>query len=538
MIKREWKIKSKVVKKSKNWLVDILAKNRGLTTGAKIKKFLNPTIDQILDVNPTNLQAGVKRIEEAIEKGEKIIVYSDYDADGMCGTAIMWETLNDLGANVMPYIPHRIREGYGLSNEAISLLAEGGVNLIVTVDHGVTAVDQGEHAKKLGVDVIISDHHVMPKIAPVPLAMVHSVDLCGAGVSWRLCFEIVKKLKPEYKDTLIGKLELAALATIADLVPLIGGSRAIVKLGLLELSKTKRPGLLALMRSAGVSGSTIGTYEIGHILAPRINAMGRIEHGMDALRLLCTKSQSRADSLAETLSRTNSRRQDLTTSAVNSALSMVDVRDQLIGIVAHESWHEGVIGLVASRLVEQYWRPMIAISRGEMYSKGPARSIPGFNIVEAIRSSSDFLVDAGGHPMAAGFTIETRHIEVFSEKINKYAKAHITDEILIPKLEIECELREEDINHKTLEVVSLFEPFGVANPQPIFLTRGMTVEDVRCVGADSKHLKLLADGFSAIGFNMGEWRKKLRPGYTTDLVYTLAEDNFNGNHRIQLKIRD
>ncbi|MBI2328018.1 single-stranded-DNA-specific exonuclease RecJ [Candidatus Curtissbacteria bacterium] len=536
MIKRDWKIKSKVAKKSKSWLLDILAKNRGLNSSSKLKGFLNPTIDQILDIQPTNLQSGVKRIEAAIKKGEKIIVYSDYDADGMCGTAIMWETLNDLSANVLPYIPHRIREGYGLSNGAISELAEQKVNLIITVDHGVTAVSQVEHARKLGVDVVITDHHVMPARRPKPTAMVHSVDLCGAGVAWRLCFEIVKKLKPDYKDTLTGKLELAALATIADLVPLIGGSRAIVKLGLEILSKTKRPGLLALIRSAGINGK-IGTYEIGHILAPRINAMGRIEHGMDALRLLCTKSKSQAHDLAEVLSRTNSKRQDLTVSAVNSALSMVE-SDQLVGVVSHEAWHEGVIGLVASRLVEQYWRPMIAISKGEVYSKGSARSIPGFNIVEAIRSSSEYLVDAGGHPMAAGFTIETRHIEVFSAQINKYAASRITNELLTPKLEIECELEKEDINHKTLDEISQFEPYGMANPQPIFLTRNLMVEDVRTVGADNKHLKLQVDGFGAIGFNMGEKKAEIRPGYLVDLVYTLAEDKYNGNGSLQLKIKD
>lgn len=532
-----WQVKSKVFdKKNTNWLFNILAKNRGLNTKKELDKFLNPKLEHVLEIKLTDTQKAVARIETAIRNKEKIIVYSDYDADGISATAIMWETLNDLGANVMPYVPHRIKEGYGLSIPAITELAKKGINLIVTVDHGVTAVKQVEHAAKLGIDVVITDHHVLPEELPESYALVHTTDLCGAGVSWRLCWEIIKKLRPTYKNQLTDKLELAALATIADLVPLTGASRAIVKIGLEKLEKTTRPGVKALIKSAGITNK-VGTYEIGHILAPRINAMGRIEHGLDSLRLLCAKSQKQADQLASLLSKTNTRRQDLTSSAIDNAFGLVNA-DHLVGVISHESWHEGVIGLVASRLVEAHHRPMIVISKGEVHSKGSARSVPGFNIIEAIRSSSHLLVDAGGHPMAAGFTIETQHIETFARHINAYAATRITEETLIPRIQIECQLAPEDINYKNLKIIKSFEPYGMGNPEPLFLTKNMVVEGARGVGQDSKHLRLQVDGLGAIAFNKGEFRSQIRPGYTINLVYTIAEDHYNGNNKLQLKVKD
>ncbi len=535
-----WKInsqnKNQINKKDRDWLVKVLAKNRGLDTPQKLKEFLNPTFEQITNANVGKTQIAVNRIEKAIKNREKIVVYSDYDADGINATAIMWETLYDLGANAMPYVPHRIKEGYGLAVDAISTLAKEKVSLIITVDHGVTAVKQIDHANKLGIDVIITDHHVLSEILPKAYCLVHTTDLCGTGVAWRLCFDLVKKLNPGYQSKLTEKLELAAIATIADLVPLTGANRAIVKIGLELLNKTKRPGIKSLLKLCRIKGP-IGTYEIGHMIAPRINAMGRIEHGMDSLRLICAKNQKQADAKAELLASTNSRRQTLTTRAIESAFDIVD-KSQLVGVTSHPDWHEGVIGLVASRLAETYHKPMIVISRGVSHSKGSARSIPGFNIVEAIRNSSEFLVDAGGHPMAAGFTIETRHIEAFSKKINIYAGNIITEEILAPVINIETKLDKVDISFQTLESIKQFEPYGMGNPQPIFLTENLLVEDIRTVGDANKHLKLQVGGFNAIGFNFGKLRSDLRPGYYVDLVYTMEKDNYSGRNQIQLKIKD
>lgn len=535
-----WKIntskKDQLKRRDKDWLVKVLARNRGLDTPKKLHDFLNPTFEQITGVNVGQTQKAVERIEKAIKNGEKIIVYSDYDADGICATAIMWETLYDLGAKVMPYVPHRIKEGYGLAQDAITNLSREKVGLIITVDHGVTATKQVDHANKLGIDVIITDHHVLPEVLPKAYCLIHTTNLCGTGVAWRLCSDLVQKLKPEYGPKLKEKLELAAIATVADLVPLTGANRAIVKIGLELLTKTKRPGLKSLFRMCGITGP-VGTYEIGHMIAPRINAMGRIEHGMDSLRLICAKNQKQADEKAQLLASTNSRRQTLTTNAMENAFDIVD-KSQLVGVTAHRDWHEGVIGLVASRLVETYHKPMIVIARGEIHSKGSARSIPGFNIVEAIRNSIELLVDAGGHPMAAGFTIETRHIEAFSKKINLYAESRITEEILAPIINIETRLDSADINQQSLAAIGQFEPYGMGNPQPVFLTKNMLVEDTRTVGDGNKHLKLQIGGFNAIGFNLGKMRADLRPGNSVDLVYTLEKDSYSGRNQIQLKIKD
>ena len=531
-----WKIISYTKKKNNNWLLNALAFNRGLTDNKKLQNFLNPTKDQILEVKISGLENGIKRIIKAMEKGQKMVVYSDYDADGICATAIMWETLYDLGGDVLPYVPHRIKEGYGLSKEAINSLAEKKVKLIITVDHGVTAVDQVKFAKQLGVEVVITDHHVLPKILPKSAALVHTTDLCGAGVSWRVCYELVKKLKPVYMNDLFGKLELAALATIADMVPLIGANRAIVKLGLEKLISTKRPGIKALIKSAGINNK-LGTYEISHILAPRINAMGRIEHGLDSLRLLCAKNDIQAEKLAILLAKTNQRRQQLTAKAVTHAMSLVP-QEQTIGVVFHHEWHEGIIGLVAARLVDAFNKPMIVISKGDVFSKGSARSVAGFNIVEAIRASSEFLVDGGGHPMAAGFSIKTENIEIFSKKIKEYSENRLADYAKDIQINIECILDKKEISIETLDIVKKFEPYGVKNPQPIFLTRRMLIEDLRVVGTDGSHLKLQLDGFDAIGFNLGGKKHELRPGYLLDVIYTLEDDHYNGKGKIQLKIKD
>jgi len=535
MTQNTWKVKiSHPDKSKKEWLTQVLAQNRGLDTPKKLKEFLNPTFDQIIETKITEDKKAANRVIEAITKKQKIFVYSDYDADGLCATAIMWETLNDLGADVMPYVPHRLKEGYGMSISGVDTLHKLGANLIITVDNGVTAVNQIEHAKSLGIDVIITDHHVLSENPPKPYALVHTTQLCGAGVAWRFCWDIVQILDKTKEERLKDRLELAALATIADLVPLTTGNRAIVKIGLEKIGNTKRHGLKALMKSANIKGD-IGTFEIGHILAPRINAMGRLEHGLDSLRLLCARNQSQADELAVLLSKTNSKRQDLTTSAVTHARGLVR-EEHIVGVISHESWHEGVIGLVASRLVESFHKPMIVISRGPEKSKGSARSIPGFNIVEAIRAQGEYLVDAGGHPMAAGFTIETRHIDIFTQKINAHAVSILTQELLTPIVEIECPLAIEDISQANFNQITKFEPYGVGNPLPVFITRNIVVEDVRTVGQKNDHLKLQVDGFGAIGFNMGQHSSQIRPGYKIDLVYNLTEDRYSGG--FQLKIKD
>lgn len=534
MAYHSWNLNSKELITKKN-LVTVLASNRGLKTESETSNFLNPQLSSFFNLKLSDIPKSIKRINEAIENKEKIVVYSDYDADGICATAILWETLSQLGAKVMPYVPDRISEGYGLNNKAIEKLAKSGVTLIITVDHGVTAKTQVELAKKLGVDVIITDHHTIPKDKPKPFAFVHTVELAGCGVAFKLAYELGKIWKIE-KDVL-EKIELVAIGTVADLVPLNHLSRPLVKFGLEKLNHTKRPGLLVLIKNANFKLGEIDTWHIGHIIAPRINAAGRLENAVKALRLLCTKDMQNAQKITSELIQTNSRRQELTAESLEHARNFY-ISDNLIGVVASEKWHEGIIGLVAARLVDEYYRPMIVISKGEKVSKGSARSIFGFNIIEAIRECSDVLIDAGGHPMAAGFSIETTNIEIFTERITAFVNKKIDEKLLNKSLSIEGEVKLSEIDWQFYESALEFAPFGIASPEPIFMSKGLVINDVYSVGIGNKHLKLIIAGFEAIGFGLGEERVNLRPGDKINLAFVLIKNNWNGNSRLEFKIKD
>src|SRR3989344_2912910 len=431
---KKWKLlynhKSKV-----DEIVKILLKNRGLTNKKEIDRFLNPRLSGVtaksVGINKNQLEKTIKRINKAIKKKEEVIVFGDYDVDGISGAAILWETLTEAGAKALPYIPHRLDEGYGLSKIGIDnlLLKNPKIKLIITVDNGIVANEAVEYANKKGIDIIITDHHVPPaggtKNLPKAYAIFHTTKLCGAGVAYLLAkeisnfkFQISNKYQSPKTKIQNNHLELVSLATIADLVPLTGANRTLVKFGIEKLRTTKRPGLLALIKEAEIDKSKIDVFEIGHIIAPRLNAMGRLEYAMDSLRLLCTKDLERAEALAKKLISTNKRRQEMTIETFEHAKSKIknqsiqqaqDKKSKIKSLIfiAHESYQQGVIGLVAGRLVEEFYRPAIVLSIGEKYSKASARSIKGFNIIEFIRTASDLLVDAGGHPMAAGFTVET-----------------------------------------------------------------------------------------------------------------------------------
>ncbi|MBI2431192.1 MAG: DHH family phosphoesterase, partial [Candidatus Levybacteria bacterium] len=394
--------KWKIIGKSKTGnILDLLLQNRGIKTKKEIEEFLHPKLESVttktVGVDQKQLKIAVKRIQKAIEDKEQIVVFGDYDVDGICGAAILWETLYALGASVIPYIPHRVDEGYGLSKTGISNIQSqmSNVKLIITVDNGIVANDAVEFAKREGIDVIITDHHVPGKKLPKAHAIVHTTKLCGTAVAYLLAQEF--KILEDH-------LGLVALATVADLVPLTGANRTLLTYGLNILQKTKRTGIMAICSEAGIDQRTIGTYEIGHVIAPRLNAMGRLEYAMDSLRLLCTKDQQRAKLLAEKLGSTNRERQELTLETVLHATS--GIRNQESGIrkkllfISHESYQQGVIGLVAGKLVEEFYRPAIVVSKGEKVSKASARSVHGFNIIEFIRLASEHLVDVGGHPMA------------------------------------------------------------------------------------------------------------------------------------------
>lgn len=536
---------------------------RGLISESQVTAFLHPpdpTQFTAADVgiDDTALDEAVSRISKAIAQKESIVVYADYDADGITAGTIMWETLRELGAQVMPYIPHRVEEGYGLSQKGIDTIIElYNPTLIVTVDHGITGAEKVAYAQSHGIDVIVTDHHTKGATLPA-CTIVHTTELCGAGVSWF----VSKELRRRYSSHLSARdntntqnkehLALAAIGTVADLVPLIGPNRSIVKYGLSALNETERVGLLALIQEAGLPVGELAVYNISHGLAPRLNAMGRLEHAMDAMRLLCTHQEDKAMLLARKIALTNKDRQQLT---VDSALHAKDIVKGRMApglpkllFVADDSYNQGIIGLIAGKLVEEYYRPSIVLAKGEQISKASARSIPGFNIVEAIRSQSDLLIDMGGHPMAAGFTVETKNLAELQTRLESLAEEQLTADMMEKMLRVDSEIPLSIAAASLWELLQDFQPFGFGNYEPIFVSRSVRVLLVRSIGKENKHLKLRlgitgshptqAQAVDAVAFNLGAMATALQPDTMIDIAYTIDMNAWNGKTTLQLKIKD
>jgi len=525
-----------------------LLKNRGLISKEQKQEFSKPPDPfsipaSKLGVSPTEIKKACLRIKRAITGKEEIIVYGDYDADGICATAIVWETLNSLGAKVMPHIPHRVEEGYGLNVETIKKLKKEKPNLklIITVDHGIVAHKKIDFARLLGIDVIVTDHHQSIRKKPLAEAVIHTTELSGAGVAWVLVRELIAK------NDAREKLSLAAIGTITDLLAVIGPNRSLIKWGLEELNRTTRVGLKSLYQEAGVEEKMISTYEVGFIIGPRLNAAGRIEHALDSLRLLCTRNKERAEQLAHSLGEINRRRQKMmkeTALQARGAWLSQKVSGAKIIFVDGEDWEHGVIGLAASKLVEEFYLPVIVISRGEKQSKASARSIDGFNIIEAIKEADNLLIDVGGHPMAAGFTVETKNLDQLKQKLIAVAEQRIESRILERTLRVDCELELEDLNLDFFNQLDRFSPFGIGNPQPDFVSRRLEIVDANLVGRDRRHLKLIVRSpvarieFSAIGFGLGEYYSRLSQGKKVDLAYNLILNEWNGTRKLELRIKD
>lgn len=536
-------------------IIDILLKNRGIFPSKEEKKFFHPQIEEVnldsVGLQKESVSKAISRIDAALKKHQSIVVYTDYDADGICSGAIMWETLYFLGAHVMPYVPNRMTEGYGLSRVGIETVKnQFHPELIITLDHGIAAYHQIEYAKKLGIDVIILDHHLLPTKIPDAYAIIHTTKLSATGITWLFCNElkfIMKKEKNIYEN-----LDLAALATIADLVPLTGFNRVIAKLGLEQLKKTKRIGLEALIQEAQVVKEDIDMYTVGHVLAPRINAIGRLQHAIDALRLLCTKNKEKARLLARNLSNINKTRQRLTEESVTFARQMVVEENEYkiiakkkknkIIILSHASFSEGIIGLVAGKLVEEFYLPSVVIAEKETYSKASARSIAGYDIVDALHEVTDLLVNIGGHPMAAGFTVETGKIALLKQRLQEKAVQEITDEVLQKLLKIDMEIPLIEVNNQLLEQIKLLSPFGMGNLEPVFCTKNLQVTGIKLLGQQRNHIKLRLKQndmiIEGIGFHMGNLFNSLSVGSIIQAAYSISENKWNNHVNLQLHLRD
>ena len=539
MLQPHWKILTKAAdlppergEKRREKIIDLLLKNRGLKTKSERETFLRPSLDQ-LPKHPTllkgTLQAVHKRIEKAISLKEKIVIYGDYDVDGICSTGILWSFLYKKNDQVIPYIPHREGEGYGMNKETITQFAQDGVKLVLTCDQGINANKEVEYATSLGIDVIVTDHHAVPKKLPDAFAIAHDSSLSGSGVAYLFAREFGSD----------ENIDLAALGTIADVLPLVGVNRVLAKFGLDELKKTKRPGLLALYEEAGIKPESLTTYHISHVIAPRLNAMGRLEHAMESLRLLMTNDHDRAKRLAMVVGRTNLQRQNLMNQMYEQAkVEAVKFLEAPLQFIEGEAWPQGIIGLVAGKLVEEFYKPAIVLSMQENEVKGSARSIRGVNIVEVISKCEDLLIDYGGHPMAAGFSLERRSVTLFRERMVSLLSEQVGKEAPQKEITIDCELTPQDVNLELIRDVNQLAPFGMGNPEPLFVGKEFRVGSVRLVGSDQTHLKLTVDGKDAIGFGLAREGNIPEVGDKIDLVFSLEKNEWNGNSTAQLKLKD
>ncbi len=558
MTNKKWDIKNQTSSSNSKLktedILQILLENRGIVSDVDRELFLSPQnplqlTTAELGIDQNALTITVERILKAIQEKESIIVYADYDADGVTAGAIMWETIHRLGGKVMPYIPHRVEEGYGLSTIGIDAIKkEYNAELIVTVDHGITAWEKVEYAKSLGIDVLVTDHHTKPEKLPnVPI--VHTTKTSGAGVSWFVSKALLEQTSnDDPNEILLDLLGLATMGIIADLLPLTGINRSFVLYGLKALSKTPRPGVRALIKESGIIDPILSVYHVSHLLAPRLNAMGRLDHALDAMRLLCTKDVEKASQLAKRLNDVNKDRQQLTMDTTLHAMDAVKIGNihqlKKILILADEMYNPGIIGLAAGRLVEEFYLPAIVLSKGENVSKASARSISGFNIVESLREAKEFLLEVGGHPMAAGFSIETAKIPAFQEFMEQYALSKITEELSLRTLPIDLELPLSSVSLNLLLSIESLAPFGMGNPAPVFATKSLKLYDARTVGANGKHLKLKVvsqeGGYpmDAIAFGMGNLISEIEAKGVLSLAYTLEENEWNGKKSLQLKVKD
>lgn len=555
-MQKNWKI----AERTADDLATQLLHNRGIKGQEEIESFLNPPRPQeiignyqnyIKKIGPKEVDKALTLIKKTIAKGRPTVIHGDYDVDGLCGTAILYEALKKLGTVVIPFIPDRFDEGYGLSIASIDKIQQLVIEsetpnqqspLLITTDCGITAVDAVKYAKTKGFNVIITDHHQKPPQLPPADALVWTDELAGAGIAWILARRLASYKTQAIASDLYENLDMVTLATIADLQPLLGVNRSLVKHGLEKLNNTRNVGLQELIKVSGLERKEIGTYEVGWMLAPRLNAAGRLQTATAALQLLITEDANEAAKLAAKLHHINAERQQVTQQALEAARKQhqeINTQEAKLILLTHQEWHEGVIGLVAGRIKEEFHRPAIIISEGEEISKGSARSISGFNIVEAIRACEEHLLDAGGHEMAAGFTVETAKITEFHKKISSFAQDKLDEETLQPTLRVDARLKPSSINWETLKKIKDFEPHGIGNPTPTFLTENLEVVNVRTVGSDNKHLRLyLKPNLSAIGFEIGHLSKKIFPGDLVDIIYTLEENVWNGQRHLQLKLKD
>ena len=502
----KWQYQNTTLPQSFEELSTILLKNRAITD---VDTFFNPPHPSTLGyencgISKEEVVKAHARFAQAKEKKETVVIFGDYDADGITATAIVWLALREYGILAQPFIPLRDKHGYGLSVQALEeVLTTFSPDLIVTVDNGIVAHTAAEFLESKGVDLILTDHHQAEERIPPATAVVHTTDLCGATVGWMLVHTLVSEA---FANSL---LDLAGIATIADQVPLLGANRAFAFYGIKEIQKTNRRGITSLLQSARVKRADVDSGTVGYVLAPRINAMGRLAHGLDALRLLCSQSPKQIASLTHTLTDTNSQRQELTKDLFQEALEQAKIQqDEHVIVVYSASFHEGVIGLIAGRLVEYFSKPAIVLSISDATAKASVRSVPGIHITNFLRKFKGEMTSLGGHPMAAGFGVEKEHMVSLIDHLQTEARSTIDATLLEQSLTVEARIPQELISLEMLNTLEKFAPFGSANEYPVFALHDVQVVSARAMGKDMNHLLLsVGVGENEPPLKIVGWRK-------------------------------
>lgn len=524
--------------------------NRGITTASEILDFLSADSQEYIDPFLFNdMNKAVRRIHEAIDNNEKILIYGDYDADGVTSTALLLRVIKGLGGNCSFYIPNRFTEGYGINKEAINKAASEEIKLIISVDTGISATEEAASASDLGIDLIITDHHEPPEILPQALAIINPKcsdekypfkGLAGVGVAFKLAHALLGRTPNEY-------IELVALGTIADMVPLIGENRTIAISGLQQMSTTTIIGLEKLIQNTRLADQKINSYHVGHIIGPRVNAIGRLESSDRAVRLFVTNDPNEAEQIVDELEAINRERQELVRTITQEAIGTVEALGldaKSVLVIAAEHWNPGVIGIVASQVIRRYYKPTIIfnVDMETGIAKGSARSIKGFNLYEALTEVSEHLLSYGGHPQAAGLSVEARKIELLREEISKVADEWLEPRDFIPSESFDAVIGIDEIDYNLIRIIKRLEPHGIGNPRPVFLIENAVVDSCQEIGKDKQHSKLMLKHhgapIEALYFYCGEACKSLTKGTRINLLGELGLNEWRGSVNRQIIIRD
>ncbi len=537
-------------------LIVQLLYNRQILTASQVQQFMDRCAPEANPFRLLGMNEAVARLRQSFRQKELIAVYGDYDVDGVTATALLIETFRALGAEAIPYIPKRLEEGYGLSNHGLAELAERGVKVVVTVDCGVRSSAEAQYAHSLGMELIITDHHGLASELPKAVAVIDPrradetypfTHLTGVGLAYKLAqalLRVERRLSTKRSQDLPEEesfLDLVALGTVADLAPLIGENRVLVSRGLARLNQAARPGMAAMLQESGLRQGQVTSGSVGFVLGPRLNAAGRLDDAMVSYQLLTTDSSEEACALAQQLGMQNQKRRQLLEQMLQHAREQVGaLHDQRVYVLADESYSAGVAGLVAGRIVEEFYRPTLIIALDGESGKGSARSIEGFHITHALDECCDLLEQYGGHSAAAGFSISRQNVEPFRAKISQVAACQLTQEQLVAKLHIDMEIPLRQASGSTLALLEAMEPFGAGNPQPVFVSRNVQVRNAHAMGRDGATLKLvLSDGTSV--WDAVAFRQRLSPSEVPkhiDVAYTMQRHTWNGVEELQLVVED